>query len=628
MRIRAIAPIKQLPVTKSTKTPEAGASNATSTTPRSKRTALELFGLSRAELDAMGEERFEELLAEAFEREVAKRMTHFDVTMGAAKRMIEAGSTDAGLGLLRAAAVELSREGIEQRDVSRRFARMLFGPRSERLDGAELRQLFLAFGGQESVFDAAQAEGTTPVIPIPEAPTESLQDVAPSVDVASLPPGDAPAPAAEKKKRPNHNGRRPLVASCAIIETRVPVPEDECACALCGKDKACIRHVRHERIDYVPASLVRHIEIREVRACVDCRKDVVTAPRCDPSASRRRVGTGIVADLIVEKCSEAQPLHRERARYQRMGWDAPASTIDSAWRWGTELLVPIADVVRGEILAHDYVCADSTPLTILDPKRPSGRFKGQVWAFVAQGNVAFEFSKSWAADQIVDSFLVCPDGYKQVDDYKGYVSDLEHNGKTVRLVQPERRLGCGMHIRRRFVEAAVARDMRAVLPLEYFSELYAIEADAKARGLSHDERLALRTCSSLPILAKLREWLDRHHGVLAPKTPLGSAVGYAHQQWGFFTRCFSRGDFEIDNGAPEREIRTIAIGRRNFLFSGSIDAASRLCAAYTLVVGAKRAGIDPFVYVKDVLDKLDAGWTINRVAELTPRRWAAAQSAQ
>ena len=597
-------------------------------TVRPKRTALELFGLSRAELDAMGEARFEELLAEAFEREVAKRMTHFDAAMDAAKRMIDAGSTDAGLGLLRAAAVDLSQDGIQQRNVSRRFARMLFGPRSERLGGAELRQLFLAFGGEESVFNAAETEGTTPLIPVPDAPTESIVDVVdPSIDGAA-PAVVAPTLAVEIKKRPNHHGRRPLVASCAISETFVPVPEEECACALCGKNKPCILHVRHERIDYVPASLVRHIEVREVRACVDCRKDVVTAPRVVPSASRRRIGTGIVADLIVEKCSEAQPLHRERARYQRMGWDAPASTIDSAWRWGTELLVPIADVVRGEILSHDYVCADSTPLTILDPKRPSGRFKGQVWAFVAQGEVAFEFSKSWAADQIVDSFLVCPDGYKQVDDYKGYVSDLEHHGNTVRLVQPGRRLGCGMHIRRRFVEAAVAKDMRALLPLEYFSELYAIEADAKARGLSHDERLTLRKCSSLPVLAKLRDWLDRHHGVLAPKTPLGSAVGYAHQQWAFFERCFSRGDFSIDNGAPEREIRTIAIGRRNFLFSGSIDAAARLCAAYTLVVGAKRAGIDPFVYVKDVLDKLEAGWTINRVAELTPRRWAAAKSAQ
>jgi len=593
--------------------------------PSPKRTALELFGLSRAELDAMGEDRFEELLAEAFEREVAKRMVHFDAAMGAAKRMIDAGSTDAGLDLLRTAAVALSQEGLQQRDVSRRFARMLFGPRSERLDGAELRQLFLAFGGEEGAFDAAKAEGVAPEVPVPEAPCEPVPDEA--ADAASSTAGEPPV-TSTKKKRPNHHGRKPLVASCAIVETHVSVSPDERACALCGKDKRCIHPVRHERIDYEPARLSRHVEIREVLACVDCRKDVVTAPRTDPSASRRRVGTGIVADLIVEKCSEAQPLHRERARYRRMGWDAPASTLDSAWRWGTDLLVPIADVVRGEILAHDYVCADSTPLTILDPKRPSGRFKGQVWAFVAQGHVAFEFSKSWAADQIVDSFLVCPDGYKQVDDYKGYVSDLEHNGKTVRLVQPERRLGCGMHIRRRFVEAAVAKDMRAVLPLELFSQLYAIEADAKARALSHDERLVLRKTSSVPILARLREWLDRHHGALPPKTLLGSAVGYAHQQWDFFVRCFSRGDFEIDNGAPEREIRTIAIGRRNFLFSGSVDAAARLCAAYTLVVGAKRVGIDPFVYVKDVLDKLDAGWTIDRVAQLTPRRWAAAKSAQ
>ena len=348
----------------------------------------------------------------------------------------------------------------------------------------------------------------------------------------------------------------------------------------------------------------------------------------EPLASRRRVGTGVVADLIVEKCSEAQPLHRERARYQRMGWEAPASTLDSAWRWGTELLVPIADVVRGELLANDYVRADSTPLTILDPRHPSGRFKGQIWAFVAQGHVAFEFSKSWAADQIVESFLVCADGYKQVDDYKGYSSELEFNGRTVRLVQPERRLGCGMHLRRRFVDALTAKDMRAAVPLELFGQLYAIEAHAKASGLTDDQRLALRKASSMPVLAKLRDWLDRHHGTLLPKTPLGSAVGYAHQQWEFFVRCFSRGDFEIDNGAPEREIRTIAIGRRNFLFSGSVSAAERLCAAYTLVVGAKRVGIDPFIYVKDVLDKLDGGWPIHRVAELTPRRWAAAKSAQ
>lgn len=582
------------------------------------RSPFELFGLSREELDALGQERFEKLLAEAFERQLQKKMAKFDAALESAQSMIAAGNADAGFGLLRSAAVVLAEESIHQRDISRRFARMFFGPRSERLDAEELKQLYLAFDGEEAGFDAAVANGTTPTIPTPEPPSEPITP--PSQPDTEAKPG--------KKKRPNHHGRSPLVASCAVVETTVAVPDHERPCALCGKDKGCITHVRHERIDYEPPKLTRHVELREVLACGDCKKDVVTAPRIEPSASRRRVGNGIVADLIVEKCSEAQPLNRERERYKRLGWDAPASTIDGAWRWGTELLSPIADVVRGELLASDYVRADSTPLLILDPKHPSGRFKGQVWTFVADGHVAFEFTKSWAAKEIVQSFLVCPKGYKQVDDYKGYASELERDGQTVRLVAPERRLGCGMHIRRRFVEALDAKELRASVPLELFRQLYAVEADAKARSLSHDDRHALRQRASLPLLAKLRAWLDIQLPKLTPKSPLGGAVRYADQQWVFFERCFSRGDFEIDNGAPEREIRTIAIGRRNFLFSGSTDAAARLCAAYTLVAGAKRLGVDPFVYVKDLLDRLERGWKIDRVAELTPRRWAAAQAAK
>lgn len=585
-------------------------------------TTAELFGLSRAELDALGQERFEKLLAEAFEREVQHRMAKFEAVLESAKAMVAAGDTDAGFRLVHAAHRAAVEDGLQQREISRRFARMLFGPRSERLDREALKQLFLAFSGEEAAFDAAAAKGETPPIPTPEPPSAPADDAsAPSAPVEA-PEGPA------KKKRPRHHGRRPLVASCAILETSVSVPEAERACAICGKEKGCISHVRHERIDYQPARLVRHVEVREVLSCGDCRKDVVTAPRSEPDASRRRVGNGIVADLIVEKCSEAQPLNRERERYCRLGWDAPASTIDGAWRWGTELLAPIADVVRGEILADDYVRADSTPLLILDPKHPNKRFKGQVWTFVAGGHVAFEFTKSWAAEEIADSFLVCPDGFKQVDDYKGYASNVERDGATYQLVRPERRLGCAMHIRRRFVDALDAKELRAAVPLELFRQLYAVEADAKARSLSHDERHALRQQKSLPLLDNLRGWLDAHLDKLPPKSPLGAAVRYADQQWPFFLRCFSRGDFEIDNGAPEREIRTIAIGRRNFLFSGSIDAASRLCAAYTLVVGAKRVGVDPFVYVKDVLDKLERGWTIDRVAELTPRRWAAAQAAK
>ena len=314
-------------------------------------------------------------------------------------------------------------------------------------------------------------------------------------------------------------------------------------------------------------------------------------------------------------------MHRERMRYKRMGWTVAASTLDSAWRWGTTLLSPVADVCRGELLAHDYVSADSTPFTVLDAKHPSGRFKGQIWTFVAGGEVAFEFAENWAAGTIADSFLVCPDGYKQGDDYAGFSSEFEHHGAMVRLVKPGRRLGCAMHLRRRFFDAFEAKEARAAVPLELFRQLYDIEREAKARSLTHEQRHALRLVKSTPILEKLRLWLDTHLGKLTPTSPLGRAVSYADHQWPFFLCCFSRGDFEIDNGVCEREIRAIAIGRKNFLFSGSVDAAKRLCSAYTLVVGAKRHGLDPFVYIRDLLQKLGDGWPVDRVSELTPTRW-------
>jgi transposase len=284
-------------------------------------------------------------------------MAKFDAVLESAQAMVAAGKTESGFGLVRAAYRATVEESLQQRDVSRRFARMLFGPRSERLDPGELKQLYLAFSGEEPVFDAAIAKGETPTIPTPEPPTESAEGT-----TAPSPLADAPAKPS-KKKRPNHHGRAPIVASCAIVEKRVSVPDSERPCAICGKDKGCISHVRHERIDYEPPRLVRHVEVREVLSCGDCRKDVVTAPRSEPTASRRRVGNGIVADLIVEKCSEAQPLNRERERYRRLGWDAPASTIDGAFRWGAELLEPVADVVRGELLADDYVRADRVGIT-------------------------------------------------------------------------------------------------------------------------------------------------------------------------------------------------------------------------------------------------------------------------
>ena len=159
----------------------------------------------------------------------------------------------------------------------------------------------------------------------------------------------------------------------------------------------------------------------------------------------------------------------------------------------------------------------------------------------------------------------------------------------------------------------------AVLELIGHDAMEARRADAKARGEIRRER-------SLPILDQLDAWVDSTHPKLLPKSPLRRATTYAINQRPFFRRCFSDGAFEIDNGRTERRIRNYAVGRRNFLFTGSVRGGERLAVAYTLVDNCLILGIDPRRYLQDTIDKLERGHALSRMSELTPARWADNQS--
>lgn len=579
---------------------------------------MALLGMTLDEIRELGREKFEEMVEQAIEADRKRRHAEIDAKLEAMQRMVEEGRTTQAFSLIRGEMHRMSDEIDRQRSIAKKFARMVYGSRSERLTREELKQLCLAFGVSEQQYNEAVTKGDTLNVPASPAPEETA-------DVAE--PAAEPASTEEQKKRSSHRGRRPLAlaANVKVFETTLLVPDEERQCAACGTEMEPMRFERHERMEIVPAELQCHVELRQVCSCKACRKDIATAAHEGPLPTSRRVGTSIPADLISEKCSEAQPRHRQHKRYERLGWSVPITTLESAYRWGLELLGPIADVTRGQVLSADYTQADSTTLMVIDPTRDQGRYRGQVWAFRSRFGVAFEFSPSWSADDVAPLFAVNWDAFKQVDDYKGYSSLVTVEGMTRQLVPDHVRLACLMHVRRKYHEALEAKDGRALEPLGLIRRIYEVEAAAK--GCTHEERLAMRVERSLPLLGQLKDWVDKRQLIEPPKSLLGIAVRYTHQQWAYIERCFTRGDFEVDNGAIEREIRSIAIGRRNFLFSGSADAASRLCDAYTLVVNAKHCGLDPFVYLRDVLEQLERGFPICRVAELTPSRYAAANKA-
>jgi transposase len=481
----------------------------------------------------------------------------------------------------------------------KQLAARLYGRKSERLTQEELRQLVLELGGTE-----AQARAAQPLLPTPERTDQEPDDVVPM-----------------KKTRTRTRSMAVAAHVERVLDATIEVPRDERACCHCGVEMDVFDYVEHERIEYVPAKVVVHTERREKRACKQrgCKGEAVTAERSPAPDSTLRVGASLLAELIESKCDDAMPVHRQCDRFSRLGFSLPEPTAYGYFRYGTELLVPIAEALLGHILQDPvWVGIDDTGLDVLDPSRKGGKYRGHLWCFRGSSRlIAYQFTETWRAEEVAQWFALLGEStYAQVDDYKGYSSEVD--GRIV--VPTDRRLGCMMHVRRRFYEALKLGDTRASKPVEWIKALYKVEE--AARGKSSEERLELRTQHSLSVLDDFDRWVDERVATLGNSDKLAKAVRYAHQQRVYVRRCFSDGRFEIDNGAVERAIREPAIGRKNYLFTGSKAAAVRLAAAYTVVQSCRALGIPTREYLTDVIRKLEAGWPARRLAELMPHRWA------
>lgn len=525
---------------------------------------------------------------------------------------------DSVLGMM--STLEESNEDLAWRAI--RAERLHFGRNTQKLSRKALGQLFLAFGGDAETEKSA----TEPPVPSPEEP-EQVDDEAPAKSE------DAEVDGADDEASPLKK-RRKRVSSMKVtqdVERNVkssPLSDEELTCTTCGKQMVVFGHVDHERFTYVPPKIVVHVERREKAGCDCCRKDITVAARSEAPSVKRKVDASLLAKLVAEKCALALPLERQRRELRGLGLDIPEKTLASYWAYAIDLLEPIGVCALAEVFAMGVVGADDSHLKTLDKADKRGVFRGHLWCFVGTEGVvsepervAYGYTPSWNATEIRTWFAAI-DGDIQCDGYAGYSREVEDDdGETLVAVPPERRLGCGMHIRAKFHAALVANDGRAAIPLKHFADLYAIEADCKARGLDAQARAEERRRRSLPVLDALDAWVDDLHPKLLPKSPLRKATTYAINQRAFFRRCFSDGRFEIDNGRVERRIRNFAVGRRNFLFTGSPRGGERLAIAYTLVDNCTILGIDPFVYLVDVINKLEAGWPLRRLSELVPWRW-------
>jgi transposase len=497
--------------------------------------------------------------------------------------------------------------------------RELYGKKSQKVSTEQLSSLLAALG-HEAPASAAEAA----------SPTAAAED------------GTVPQPPEPPKPPQGRGGRSPLPKDLPRRQRKVPVLDAARLCPRCGAERKVIGYRDSGPVlNFVSAHFEVIEELREKLACPRCPEEGVATAPSEKVMDRGRPGPGLLGNILVEKFVDAMPLYRQAQQYERAGvWLSPSTLGDWA-AFGLDVLAPVAARILERALHAPYVRADDTGMRVLDRDHPNGVKLGHIWAFVGAEYatdakdgaeperptelVAFHYAPTWKSDHPA-ALLQHFTGYLQGDGYAGYGAMLR-DGTDEPIVPEERRLGCGMHIRAKFEKAAKAGDARAAVALAYFKAIYRIEAICKDEKLSPEARKARRDAEALPRVDELYRWIHEIHPRLVPNTPLYVATQYAINQEAAWRRCFTDGHFEIDNGEVERRLRTVAIGRKNYLFAGSDRGAERLAVAYTVFGCCHMHGVNPLAWATDVIEKLQDGWPMARLDELLPDAWAKRHSA-
>lgn len=400
---------------------------------------------------------------------------------------------------------------------------------------------------------------------------------------------------APAKRQRTRAGRQPLPEHLERIDHRHE-PES-CQCGQCGADLVKIGEDVSEQLDVEPARFFVHRHIRPQYACRPC--ETVTAAPIPPAViDGGMAAVGLLAWIAVCKYLDHLPLYRIEQIAARDGVPLARSTLGE-WigRIGVALQ-PLADRLAELLRDRSCLHADETPVRQLDPG--SGKTKhAYLWAYRTNAlddgpsMVVFDYQTSRAGAH-ARAFLQEWGGHLMVDDYSGY--------KALFSVGPTE-LACLAHIRRKFFEVhAASGSPVAEEALRRIGQLYAIEQ--QGAEMTAPQRLALREQHAVSALAELHAWLQTTQRSVAAGSGTAKAIEHALKRWPALQRYASSGTLPIDNNPIENAIRPIAIGKKNWLFTGSERAGRRAAAIQSLFATAKLNGLDPARWLAQTLEQL------------------------
>jgi transposase len=463
------------------------------------------------------------------------------------------------------------------------LVRLTFGRRSERVEGPTL-------------FDGlADPEPAAPPAP-PESETAEVV----------------------VKKRPGH-GRRNRPADLPREREVLDLTEAEKSCPCCGQQRVRIGTDVSERLDYRPASLFIHAIERPTYLCRRCEQQgeniqAAQAPLPPAPIPRCTIGAGLLSHVIVSKWVDHLPLYRLESILARLGWEVSRSTLCDQTMACARLLVPLYDLMCRRVRASFALHTDDSPVRLLNPLRTA-----YAWVYVGdRANPYTVFDLSPGRHQAFpEKFLAGYRGYIHADGYAGY-NPLYAAGAT--------HVGCWAHVRRNFFEAKDNDAPRAHEAIARIRLLYAVETAAKEKQLADGGLAAYRQEHAGPLLQSFADWLAAEVPRALPKSKIAEGLVYAANQWPTLVRYVQDGRLTIDNSPAEQVIRPLALGRRNWLQIAGDGGLKSAAVLLSVAATAKRHGVNPWAYLKDILTACAARPPDADFSDLLPDAWVHANA--
>jgi transposase len=440
--------------------------------------------------------------------------------------------------------------------------------------------------------------------------------------------GDAEAEKHDPELRRKRTAKRR--ASRGALPAHLPridvmlAPEDT-SCPCCRAAMTVIGEDSSERLDVIPAQYRVIVTHRPKFACRACEGIVVQSP-APPRLIEGGIPTeALVADVVVARYADHQPLYRQAQMMARQGVLVDRSTLSFWTGYAAAEVAPVVERLREVVLRSTRIFADETVVPVLDPGRGRTK-KGYFWAIARDDRpwggcdppaVVYTYFPG-RAHQHATALLGDYRGILQCDGYGAYKQLVGSMGDLASVTLAF----CWSHVRRAFYDLAKAGAPIATETLSRIAALYEIEVGI--RGESTEHRLTVRQTQSRPLVKNLHAWFEAQLAKLPSRSPTAEAIRYALKHWDGLERFLEDGRVELDTNCVERAMRPIALSRKNSLFAGSDEGGVNWASLASLIETCKLNLVNPVVYFTDVLTRLVNGWPQSRIDELMPWVWTPA----